>query len=155
MVAAIQQADQELILLYSSGGCILLVALVLLASALSLEAEQEKRSYSVLRAIGMSRRQMRRRVLGKALGSSLIAALGGWIIYLIYALRDRLDWLGTDIPGIREALEPTWNNWGYYVLYVTFHDWKIPAVLTALCLLVPLAVCLLAKRSLLKGEIHT
>ena len=155
MVAAIQQADQELILLYSSGGCILLVALVLLASALSLEAEQEKRSYSVLRAIGMSRRQMRRRVLGKALGSSLIAALGGWIIYLIYALRDRLDWLATDIPGIREALEPTWNNWGYYVLYVTFHDWKIPAVLTALCLLVPLAVCLLAKRSLLKGEIHT
>lgn len=154
MTAALQEADQELILLYSSGGCILIVALVLLLSALTLEAEQEKRSYGILRAIGMSRRQMRRRVLRRAFGSSLLAAVGGWAIYLIYALRVRMDWVVTPIPGTREALPITWENTVDYVLYRTFHEWQVPAILTALCLLVPLAAYLLAKRRLLKGDME-
>lgn len=151
MIAALQQADQELILLYSSGGCILIVTLILLASALMLEAEQEKRSYRILRAIGMSRRQMRLRVLRQAFGCSLLAVVGGWGIYLISALRARLEWLATPISGTRDAITPTLDNSLLYVLYSIGRYWPSAVALTVFCLLVPLVVCLLVKHNLLKG----
>ncbi len=68
---------QELILLYACGGCAAAVTLLLLSSALALEAEQERRKFTILRVIGMSKRQMQRRVLGTALARSAFALLSG------------------------------------------------------------------------------
>lgn len=95
---------QQLILLYACGSCIAVVTLLLLASALALEAEQERRSYTILRVIGMSNRQMQRKVAGKALWRSAFAAAFGWAFYAMPALREAAE-SGT----LREAVDGAWR----------------------------------------------
>lgn len=118
----VQENVQTLILLYSAGLCIGIVVLLILASTLSLEAEREKRKFTILGAIGMSRRQRNRRIFGKAMGRSMAALVLGWGLYA--AVGRGLAW-----------------------------DWQRALTVSGLALLVPLAVSLLAKRSLLKGEL--
>lgn len=55
--AYIQEFTQQLILLYTSSISVILVLLMILVSAVSLETEQEKRYYRTLRVLGMSKRQ--------------------------------------------------------------------------------------------------
>lgn len=117
--ARVQENVQTLILLYSAGICIALVALLILSSALSLEAEQERRRFGILRAIGMSRRQMRRRRSAKALMRSLTAAVIGWGLYIGYCM----IWLRTGFPIDR-------TNYADALL------------LTGICLLVPFIISL-------------
>lgn len=62
LIANRQRYTQDIIKLFACGGCVALVALLLFGGALSLEAESEKRSYSILRAIGMSRKQIKRKI---------------------------------------------------------------------------------------------
>ena len=55
-----------------------------------LEAEQEQFRYRILRSIGMSMRQMCRRIFAKALLRSLAAVAVGWGVYIL--LGTEKDW---------------------------------------------------------------
>lgn len=83
--AGVQAPLQSLILQLSSGGCIALLLLLVLNNALAMEAQRQKRDYGVLQALGMSRRQLWRRLLGKALGRGLLGAALGWLVWAGYA----------------------------------------------------------------------
>ena len=75
---------QNLILLWSSGGCIAVILLLIMGNLLTMDVENEKRKYAILQAIGMSRRQVKRQLWKKALKSGSIAVVMGWIFYSIY-----------------------------------------------------------------------
>lgn len=141
----LQQTTQELVQLYACGGCAALVTLLLLAGALTLEAEQEKRRYAILRIIGMSRRQLWRRVAGKALGRSLFAALFGWACYAVIATRTSM---GTQGVGVREGAEVALR-----VFRSGGGSWTLVAALSAALLLVLMLVTLLTKRGLGKSSL--
>lgn len=143
----LQAATQELVQLYACGGCAALVTLLLLAGALTLEAEQEKRQYAILRIIGMSRRQLRRRVVGKALSRSLFAALFGWASYAVIATRTSM---GTQGVGVREGAEVALR-----VFRSGGGGWTLIAVLSAAMLLVLLLISLVTKRGLGESSLPT
>lgn len=134
---------QQLILLYACGGCIATVTLLLLASALALEAEQERRSFTILRVIGMSNRQMRRRVAGKATARSVFAAASGWMLYALLAIREK----GTDIP-FREAAAAAWRSYRNFGGSTSL-IWQLSLAMLA----VLLAVSLFSKRGLKQGTL--
>ncbi len=79
-----QEYLQRLILLFTGGGCAVLVLLLILWNSLTMEAEQRRHACGILQAIGLSRRQLGLRQTGIALGRGLLAAALGW-----------LSWLGT------------------------------------------------------------
>lgn len=136
----IQGYTQKLILLLVCGGCVALVSLLLLASAFALEAEQERRSYSILRVIGMSLRQMRRRVFGKALWRSIFAVLAGWALYAALSVSTQL---ALNELTFAEAAQNAWSGFTYYGGGLSFIT-----VLSAVMLAVLLGVSLIAKRAL-------
>lgn len=144
----VQENVQTLILLYSSGICIALVVLLLLARALSLEAEQEKRHFDILRAIGMSKRQMRRKIFAKALVRSLTAVVIGWVLYGGYLVIERMTKYPTDYANSMEALASGVHS-------LTNHGCDVQRVLliSGICLFIPLSISLLAKRKLMKGDL--
>lgn len=114
------------------------MTLLLLASALAIEAEQERRSFTILRVIGMSNRQMRRRVAGKAAARSVFAAASGWALYALLAIRKK----GTDIP-FREAAATAWRSYRSFGGSMSL-IWQLSFAMLA----VLLAVSLFAKRGL-------
>ena len=77
--AQIQVQIQTLLLLVSCSLCILLVCLLLLSDILLLEVRQRKKQYIILRAIGMSIKQMHRQMACGALLSGGMAILIGWM----------------------------------------------------------------------------
>lgn len=141
--ARVQDNVQALILLYSAGICISLVVLLILASALSLETEQEKRRYGILRAIGMSRRQMRRQVFRKAFARSVTAVLVGWVLYGGYSV---IRYLGN--AGIKQAVSDA-----LYSLKYNGCGWTEILTISAVCLVVPCLMSLCAKHQLKKGDL--
>lgn len=160
---SLQEDTQTLILLISGGGCAALVLLLILGNTLSMEAERQKQSCGILQALGMSRRQLRRRQLGTALVRSILAAALGWLAYggycVIYALREqnrRLEELGTtaymdnirDTITVQRIIEQKITEivryWG---------DWQVILPLTALCIGSILVVSWLAKRRLTREDL--
>ncbi len=141
--ARVQENVQALILLYSSGICISLVVLLILASALSLETEQELYRYGILRAIGMSRWQMGRQVLTKAFARSLTAVLAGWALYGGYSVIGRLG-----DGGMKQAVSDVF----YSLKYNGCGIQEVFAV-SAICLTVPFFISLSVKRRLKKGDL--
>ncbi len=84
----IQDHSQTLMLLFSGSGCIMLMILLILLNTLTLQAKAEKRSYGILQSLGMSKKQLRRKVYGNAalvVGCSLF---GGSALYLLYFIAD-------------------------------------------------------------------
>lgn len=144
----VQENVQALILLYSSGVCIALVVLLILASALSLEAEQEKRQFGILRAIGMSKRQMRRKLFTKALMRSLTAVVIGWMLYGGYLILARMTAFPTDDTNAAEALASAVQS-----LIIHGCDLQSVLLISGICLFVPLTISLLAKRKPMKGDL--
>lgn len=141
--ALVQENVQTLVQLYSAWLCIGLIVLLILLSALSLEAEQEKVRYGILRAIGLSLRQMQRQVFGKAFFRSITGLAVGWSAFTVYAVIRRMD--GT---GIAETLRFVLED-----LRCDGCGWTEILAISAICLIVPMAVMLLSKRSLKKGEL--
>ena len=144
----VQENVQTLILLYASGICIALVVLLILTSALSLEAEQEKRQFGILWAIGMSKQQMRRRIFTKALMRSLTAVVLGWVLYGGYLIITRMTAYPTDYANSLEALASAVQS-----LIMHGCDLQIVLLISGICLFVPLTISLLAKRKLTKGDL--
>ncbi len=87
--AAIRQENlQTLILLLSSGGCTLLVLLLILTNTLALEAQREQRERGILQALGISKRQTRRKLLKTALFRGVLGAAAGWLLFGGFLLAD-------------------------------------------------------------------
>lgn len=145
--ALVQENVQTLILLYSSGICITLVTLLILASVLSLEVEQEKRHFGILRAIGMSKRQMQRKIFTKALMRSLTAVVIGWVLYGGYLIIERMTAYPTDYSNPMEALVSAVQS-----LIIHGGDLQRVLLISVICLFIPLTISLLAKRKLMKGD---
>lgn len=82
--AYIQEELQKLILIYSGCGCIALVMLLLIGNILTLEAEGEEREFGILRALGMSKRQLRWQLNCRAALRGAAAVLCGWLVYAAY-----------------------------------------------------------------------
>lgn len=141
----IQDYSQQLILLYACGGCIVLVTLLLFASALALEAEQEKHSFTILRVIGMSRRQMRRRLLGKASRRSVLTFLTGWALVTGITAR---QYMKIYERPLLLSLKSSLSN--HTMLFYNKPAWFVFA---AVCVLVTLTVSLFAKRGLKQGTL--
>ena len=137
--ARTQENVQTLILLYASGGCISLVALLILFSALSLETEREKRGYGILRAIGMSPGQLRARVFGKAFARCAAAVPAGWALYIGYSAMGFLK--DFTLPQAVFDVIVSMRNSGAEITGIC-----------ALCFAVPFAISLITKDSLRKGE---
>ena len=83
-LAHVQENVQSLIMLYFSGACICIIALMILLSNVSLETKNEKHSFYIRRCIGMSKRQISLSIFGKSLLRCLGAFLTGWLAYVIY-----------------------------------------------------------------------
>lgn len=148
---------QQIILLYCGGICVALMLLLLLTGLLSMETEQEKRSFGILRAIGMSRRQIRAQVFGKALVRSLIAAVGGWVLTIGHDLIVSICNRVVGVPGELEAYWPnplTLLRNNLESLRASGLDLRLALLLTAICMVVPLVLSLAAKRRLWKGELE-
>lgn len=141
--ARVQDNVQTLILLYSAGMCISIVVLLILSSALSLETEQEKYRYGILRAIGMSQRQMRQQVFRKTFVRSLTAVLAGWVLYGGYSI---IRCLGDG--GIKQAVSDV-----LYSLKSNGSGWFEVLMLSAVCLVIPIMISMTAKHQLKKGDL--
>ncbi len=80
--AHVQEYLQRLILLFTGGGCAVLVLLLILWNSLAMEAEERRHDCGVLQAIGLSRRQLSLQLTGTALGRGLLAVALGWLGWL-------------------------------------------------------------------------
>ena len=129
-----QENVQLLIFIYSAGICIALIAL------LSLETELEMRSFRILRAIGMSKKQIKRRVLRKALFRGLFSVCIGWGFYIGYLLL-RYIRRGNSFVNALELIESAST------------ETDVAMVVTAICLFMPFIISLLTKRRILEGDI--
>lgn len=135
---AIQESLQMMVLIWSAGGCIALILLLILCCVFSLEAEQQRPELTILRAIGMSRRQMQCYFMRQGAFRGVAAVLGGWTLYLLY------DWTVR-----RFSLLNLWRQ----VQVRAEQFGVIPTSLMAgICFFLPLALLLIAKRRLLKGK---
>lgn len=122
ILAQIQKNTQKAILMCAGGGSITLVLLLILGSTISLETEQEKRRYGILRTLGMSRRQMWRDILGRGLGRTVLTVLGGLLAANMLTISETMF-----------TLEASVLIFGSGVIVV-------------------LLVCLMGKRVLIRGE---
>ena len=143
--ARVQNYSQTITMLYAVSSCIAVVVVLVLADLFLLETEQERPSFQILRALGMSRTQLYGRVLGRALARSLAAAALGWGLYIAYALRDL--WSSPALWGEGfSALVQDWQANGCTPQFL--------ALETALCLAAPLVLSLAANWNLMKGKVE-
>lgn len=152
-----QQRLMSLIVLVSSGVCVSVVSLIIAVSILALESESEARSLSILRSLGMTRRQGFLRILRKALARSLAALfLGGGFygVYCLYKANQELKQALTT-NGVVVSFESqsvadyVLNRLGTYGL-----DWRFFLSCILLCAGLFLLLSLVAKLRLLKGKVE-
>lgn len=144
-MAHIQENLQELILLYFSGICIALMALLICFAALALEAEQEKYYYRIMRVVGMSLNQMRINVIRRSFGRSCVAVFAGWLCYFGYVTvmeikngKDFWNAIRGAVPYLMIRLGSTSTDISYIL------------ILTLVCLLVSFVLSVIAKSKLRK-----
>lgn len=152
------QYQQQIIMLIAAGSAVALMTLLILIGVLSLETEEEKRSFSLLRRIGMSAAQQRGRVLGKVAARGLLAMASGWALYFLILVVQTMVYAATPIPEIEKEAEfiTPWAALmsGLSSLQRDGVNLTIITALTLVCLVVPLVVLLIGKARLLKGKVE-
>lgn len=151
------QAQQQVVLLYAAGGAVAVMSLLVLTGLLSLESEQEKQSFRLLRALGLSAWQQRARVLGKVLARGFASVVSGWGLFLATLTAQIMISAATPMPEMEKEAQfiSPWEALQSGLVSLTQIkgvDWDLVGQLSLVCLVVPLAVLLLAKLRLLKGE---
>lgn len=82
--AYIQEAMQKMIQILSCMGGIVCISWLLLWNIRGLSNEKERKKYAVLRAVGMSKKQMKKIFRREALKAGVLAILNSWLIFGIY-----------------------------------------------------------------------
>lgn len=113
--AMIQSLQNSMILNVAVGLCVALIALLLMTSVLSLETQQERRRYTLLRVLGLSRRSMRGELVKSALGRSALASAVGWCAFTAYVAYSYLT-QRQDLKFVLEQTASELNFGGRYVL---------------------------------------
>ncbi len=158
--ARIQEKTQTLILLFGGGGCVLLILLIVLGNTFSLEREREKRSYGVLQALGLSKRQLRRKLLKTALLRGAFGAVIGWLLFGGFLLADAPRVLAEEMAWAdkKNAIPAFTTIWG--ALTETIHDFQMNGAnlwlvlgLTLAVVLTVVCLSLLSKRQLFKDDL--
>lgn len=158
--AIIQEHTQTLILLFGGGGCVLLILLLILGNTFSLEREREKRAYGVLQALGLSKKQMRRKVLKTALFRGTIGAAIGWLLFGGFLLADAPRVLAEETAWANQAnaIPKFTTIWG--ALTETIHYFQVDGAnlwlvlgLTLAVILVIAGLSLLCKRRLFQDDL--
>ena len=153
----IQTDTQSLILLFTCGGSAIFVLLMILGNTLSMEAERRKRDLGILQALGMSKRQLRIKQFGTAIGRGVLAAAFGWLAYggylLIWAFREqaaRLEESGTS--------STVWEIIGRKVtneIIRYFGTWQVALPLTVICVCLIFVLSLSAARRTFREDLMT
>lgn len=146
-LAHVQENVQSLIMLYFSGVCICIIALMILWSNVSLEEKNENRSFLIKRCIGMSKRQIYFNVLGKTCLRCLSAFFIGWLIYI--------PWKVLSLMSISEDMDLiTALDSAIYGLKYDGCTINRIIIISFVCLAVPLIMILFAKKNMGKdGDI--
>jgi len=158
--AEIQENVQTVILLATGGGCAALLLLLILGNTFSLELEREKRNYGVLQALGLSKRQLRRRILKTAALRGIFGGLAGWLLFGIFLLADAPRVLAEEVEYAAEYnMTPAFTTvWGAF--WESIHDLQVDGAnlwlalaLTAAGIMVIVCLSLLSKRRLFREDL--
>lgn len=84
--AYVQEETQKIIQILTCGGSIVLISWLILWNTWKLSSEKERKKYGILHAIGMSRKQIKRKFIKEALWAGGIAAVSGWMVFGVYFL---------------------------------------------------------------------
>ena len=151
-LAIVQENVQSLIMLCFSGACIGIIALMILWSNVVLETKHEKHGFYIKRCIGMSKRQVDANIFGKSLLRCLSAFLVGWLVYIPWAVFEKIrtyENTGESIDFVT-SLKLVIENLIYYFKYRT----GVCVIILLLGLVLPLILILYAKKDLRKdGDI--
>lgn len=79
-----QQYIQNFIMLLCSSLCIVIVLILIMINIITLQMENEKRKYEILKSIGMSNRQIKKKISAEAFLGAVISSVFGWGLYLFY-----------------------------------------------------------------------
>ena len=151
-----QEELQAALMLASGGGCLGLALLLILTNTLAGEAEQERRHYGILQALGMSRRQMGAELLRTALLRGLLAAAAGWAVLGAYVLGSayglKKQQIAIQMRGASwsTALRDTLLNYSAAGI-----DLRLALLLTLGVVVLVAAVTLLSKRRLFRENLMT
>lgn len=142
-----QMELQKLLLLAFPWTSAALFALLCLYAQFALEAEQEKSSFLVLRAIGMSQWQRRRRTFNKGVFRGGLALTVGGALYLMYESAALLEQIQVQQLGMEMQFGEA-----FALQFQRLFETGISVTLAAgCCLLIPLALTCLAERNLGKA----
>lgn len=86
VLAHINENIQILLFVGLSGICVILILGLILWDILSLAAKDKNRSCDILRVLGMSFRQIKRKLMGEAVVMGLLSVMLSWMIYGVYIL---------------------------------------------------------------------
>lgn len=82
--ARMQGVVQKLIQLCFGSCAIFFIALMMIWNILSLAGEEEKNKIGILRAIGMSKKQQKRKMVKETVKVGVFSVVGGWICFGVY-----------------------------------------------------------------------
>lgn len=151
-----QEELQAVLMLASGGGCLALVFFLILTNTLAGEAEQERRRYGILQALGMSRRQMGAELLRTALLRGLLAAAAGWAMLGAYVLGSAYG-----LKRMRIANQMIGTSWSRSLRDTLLNysavgiDLRLALLLTLGVVVLVVAVTLLSKRRLFRENLMT
>ncbi len=86
ITASVQEAEREFFLLFFGGVCIILILLLTVCNILAFDYENQKRKIGVLKALGMSKRQLQNRLRRNSLKTAVFSVLCGWGVYGVWIL---------------------------------------------------------------------
>lgn len=122
--AEIAEHTQKLLSLVSAGVCMCLTLLLILWDLITLSAQKNSRSYGILQALGMSKRSMRKSILGKGSVCGIFAVLFAGITVCFYQIFELVEnqKYALRIYGETENLGAMIvSRWDYYRLH-GFHE---------------------------------
>lgn len=143
-LANVQENVQTLIMLYFSGACVCIIAIIILWSNVSLETKDEKHSFYIRRCIGMSKRQIDLNIFGKSLLRCITAFLIGWLPYITDKFLYHFGQCDSLISVLKKVI------WNIKFDFTYYENQGVYAAVFLLGLVLPLVLILYAKRELRK-----
>lgn len=114
--------EQSMLLYAACGGTIVLIALLLFRNVAALTAMEELQSVKLLTAIGMSEKQLKRRIAGRAACYGSTAVCAGWLLFFGYLAAWAIRWRQYQITYLGEASD------FFYLLQSRIDNYQIAGI---------------------------